>query len=226
VELYLDDELQRQIRFRLYEQPLARHPRRLRKAIRKGSVIYDFGADVGYFTLLASELVGGEGEVHTFEPVLANSEALAHYIKQNTIQNVILNEGVVSIELSTLTIFLPDVAINSGWASIVPSDRRHKELRVPAIALDDYVNRVGVLSPDVIKIDIDGAEPRALAGMGALIRSEGAPDIAVEINSYLLQRSGLDSSAILFPLPRLDTLSTASRRRDCGRTTLIKTGKH
>jgi Methyltransferase FkbM domain len=112
------------------------------------------------------------------------------------------------------------VAINTGWASIVPSDRRHKELRVPAIALDDYVNRVGVRSPDVIKIDIERAEPRALEGMGTLIRSEGAPDIAVEINSYVLQRSGLDSSAILFPLPRPDMLSTASRRRDCGRTIL------
>jgi FkbM family methyltransferase len=80
------------------------------------------------------------------------------------------------------------------------SDRRRKELRVPAIALDDYVSRVGVRSPDVIKIDIEGAEPRALAGMGALIQSEGAPDIAVKINSYLLQRSGLHSDAITIPL--------------------------
>ena len=125
---------------------------------------------------------------------------IARNIEQNTIQNVILNEIAVSSESGTLTLFLPDVAINTGWASIVPSDRRHKELQVPAIALDDYVSRVGVRSPDVIKIDIEGAEPRALAGMGALIRSEGAPDIAVEINSYLLQRSGLDSGAITVPL--------------------------
>ena len=197
VELYLDDELQRQIYFGLYERPLTRH---LRKVLRKGSVFYDIGANVGYFTLLASELVGGEGEVHAFEPVPANSELLARNIEQNTIQNVILNEIAVSSEPGTLTLFLPDVAINTGWASIVPSDRRHQELQVPTIALDDYVSRVGVRSPDVIKIDIEGAEPRALAGMGALIRSEGAPDIAVEINSYLLQRSGLDSGAITVPL--------------------------
>ncbi len=36
--------------------------------------------------------------------------------------------------------------------------------------------------------------------MGALIRSEGAPDIVVEVNSYLLQRSGLDSGAVTVPL--------------------------
>jgi hypothetical protein len=68
------------------------------------------------------------------------------------------------------------------------------------MAIDDYVSRVGVRSPDVITIDIEGAEPRALAGMGALIRSKGAPNIAVKINSYLLQRSGLDSGAITVPL--------------------------
>jgi hypothetical protein len=63
-----------------------------------------------------------------------------------------------------------------------------------------YASRVGVRSPDIVKIDIEGAEPKALAGMGALIRSEGASDIAVEINSYVLQRSGLDSGAITVPL--------------------------
>jgi hypothetical protein len=66
--------------------------------------------------------------------------------------------------------------------------------------LDDYLSRVGVRSPDDIKIDIEGAEPRALAGMGALIRSERASDIVVEVNAYLLQRSGLDSGAITVPL--------------------------
>ena len=197
VELYLDDELQRQIYFGLYERPLTRH---LRKVLRRGSVFYDIGANVGYFSLLASELVGGEGEVHAFEPVPANQELLARSIERNSIQNVIVNRSAVSSESGTLTLFLPDVTINTGWASIVPSDRRHKELQVPAIALDDYVSQIGVRSPDVIKIDIEGAEPRALAGMGALIRSEGAPDIVVEVNSYLLQRSGLDAGAITVPL--------------------------
>jgi FkbM family methyltransferase len=109
VELYLDDELQRQICFELYEQPLARH---LRKVLRKGSVIYDIGANVGFFTLLASELVGGEGEVHAFEPVPADSESLARNIEQDNVQNVILNEIAVSSKLGSLTLFLPDVAIN------------------------------------------------------------------------------------------------------------------
>jgi FkbM family methyltransferase len=196
-EIYRDDEPLCGIYFALYERRLTRH---LRKVHRKGSAIYDIGANVGYFTLLALELVGGAGEPHAFEPVPANSESLARNIKQNTIQNVILNHTSVSSEPGSLTLFLPDVAIITGWASIVPSDRRHKELKVPAIALDDYVSRVGVRSPDVIKIDIEGAEPRALAGMGALIRSEGAPDIVVEVNSYVLQRSGLDSGAIIVPL--------------------------
>jgi FkbM family methyltransferase len=148
----------------LYEQPLARHRR---KVLRKGSVIYDIGANVGFFTLLASELVGGEGEVHAFEPVPANSESLARNIEQDNVQNVILNEIAVSSKLGSLTLFLPDVAINTGWDSIVPSVRRSQEQQVSTIALDDYVSWVGVHSPDVIKIDSEGAEPSALAGMGA-----------------------------------------------------------
>jgi hypothetical protein len=44
MELYLDDELQRQIYFGMYERPLTRH---LRKVLRKGSVSYDIDANVG-----------------------------------------------------------------------------------------------------------------------------------------------------------------------------------
>ena len=102
--------------------------------------------------------------------------SLARNIKQNTIQNVILNKIAVSSEPGSLTLFLPDVAIITGWASIDPSVRRSQELQVSKMAIDDYVSRVGVRSPDVIKIATDGAEPRALAGMGALIRSKGGSE--------------------------------------------------
>jgi hypothetical protein len=58
---------------------------------------------VGYFTLLALELVGGEGEVHAFEPVPTSSELLARNIEQTTIQNIFLNEIAVSSKTGTLT---------------------------------------------------------------------------------------------------------------------------
>jgi FkbM family methyltransferase len=61
------------------------------------------------------ELVGGEGEVHTFEPVPANSELIARNIERNTIQNVILNEMAVPSEPGSLTLCLPDISINTRW---------------------------------------------------------------------------------------------------------------
>src|SRR5581483_1847479 len=65
-------------------------------AIAEGDVVYDVGAHVGYYTLLASKLVGARGHVYAFEPLPANLEFLERHLKLNQITNVTVVPAAVS----------------------------------------------------------------------------------------------------------------------------------
>src|SRR5262245_8579614 len=66
------------------------------KSVSPGDVVFDVGAHVGFYTLLASVLVGKRGRVIAFEPVPANLEYLRHHIRLNRIDNVEIIEAAVS----------------------------------------------------------------------------------------------------------------------------------
>lgn len=63
------------------------------KTIRPGSVVYDVGAHVGFYTLLAATLVGPQGHVVAFEPVPRNIGYLREHLKLNGITNVTVVEA-------------------------------------------------------------------------------------------------------------------------------------
>jgi FkbM family methyltransferase len=197
VEYDLRDEIQRQMYFGIYEQPLVCL---LRQRLQAGGVFYDVGANVGYFTLLASSLVGSGGEVHAFEPVPNNAARIKRNLGRNNIANVFLNELAVAEGSGTLTLYLPGVTFNSGWASLIPSSKSPQQISVPTISLDEYVFDQGHRFPDVVKIDIEGAEPQALAGMRRILARDPSPDLVAEINPYLLNRAGLTAADTLGPL--------------------------
>ena len=197
VEFDLRDELQRQMYFGLFNPQLVRV---LKATLGPRDVFYDVGANVGYFTLIASQLVGMNGQVHAFEPVPANLARIKSNLDRNEITNVSLNLCAVSNAPGELTLYLAKEPSNSGWASVVPSERRPDKLTVETLSLDDYVFGSGRRIPALIKMDIEGAEPMALAGMTRLMAHDHAPNLIVEINPYLLAREGLTAKAITDPL--------------------------
>lgn len=66
------------------------------KTVKKGNVIYDIGANVGFYTLLAAELIGEEGKIFAFEPLPRNIFYLKKHIKINKFNNIVVIEAAVS----------------------------------------------------------------------------------------------------------------------------------
>ena len=66
------------------------------KVVASGSVVFDIGANVGYYTLLAAVLVGPRGKVVAFEPVPDNLRYLKEHLRLNHIANVSVIEDAVS----------------------------------------------------------------------------------------------------------------------------------
>src|SRR5690242_8873726 len=70
--------------------------RLVQKLLRSGDSFFDVGANVGFYSLLASRLVGSAGRVVAFEPLPRNVQALKEHLRINRVRNVTVWEAAVS----------------------------------------------------------------------------------------------------------------------------------
>lgn len=127
------------------------------RTVRENGVVFDVGAHVGFYTLLASVLVGSRGSVFAFEPFPANLLYLKEHLRLNNIDNVTVVEAAVSE--NTGTAFFSE-GPSSSTGHISPNGR----LEVETVAIDELVAKKDLPVPDYIKMDIEGAEASALSG--------------------------------------------------------------
>lgn len=137
--------------------------------VRKGSTAYDVGANHGIHTLLMAKLVGNTGRVYAFEPVPENVCQLRGNIGLNEFTNVDVIEAAVAD--STGTEFFGRGGDHATGHLTGVVDKASADLRVRAVSLDDQVFTQSTRPPDFIKIDVEGAESRVLAGAKRVIET-------------------------------------------------------
>ena len=145
------------------------------KAIPPGGVVYDLGANVGYYTLLSAVLVGPRGRVFAFEPLPRNLEFLRRHLSLNRIDNATVIEAAVADRSGTAR-FEEDASTSKGRIGAQGG------LEVRSIALDELVARERMPRPDLFKIDIEGGEFLALQGARRIL-TESHPVIFLSTHS-------------------------------------------
>lgn len=151
---------------RYYEKGLTHM---LIECLDEGMVFFDIGAHFGYFTLLASNIVGPGGQVHSFEPTKSTFEFLT--LNAAGRSNVTLNNKAVyssTTELSFRNFGIDQCAYNSLFPPRVRTEdsetmKPETEI-VQAITVDEYVESTGIV-PNFVKVDAESAEFQILEGM-------------------------------------------------------------
>lgn len=142
----------------------------LRAAVRPGDTVFDVGANIGFFSTLLSRLVGPDGKVLAFEPEPENLALLRANLAANGCRNVTVEPCAVGAWPGTATFSLDEATgstghlgseATAGEMAVGTGKVRLIETRVETI--DGLADRLGAV-PDVIKMDIEGGEVRALAG--------------------------------------------------------------
>ena len=176
--------------FGLYEKDTARALARL---LKKGSHFADVGANLGYFTLLAARKVGDGGRVDAFEPDPANRARLIDHLQLNALADrVSVHPAAASDAPGTLPLYHPTAgAHNHGESSFFPSQfgpdaPSATATAVPTVRLDAALDRV----PDVVKLDVEGAELAAIRGMAGWLTSPRPPALIVEHNPRSASAAG------------------------------------
>ena len=144
--------------------------------LHPGDSVWDVGAHVGLFTLIASRYTGDTGHVYSFEPFPANVASLRKHIELNRLSNCTVVEAAVCDKVGTLR-FEPTMHNSAGHLSSEGS------IAVRTVALDGYLaSEARPRPPKVIKIDAEGAEMSVLRGAQRII-SEYAPSIFLSLHN-------------------------------------------
>ena len=150
----------------------------MRDVLKKGHVFYDIGANAGYFSLLGATLVGPEGHVYAFEPLPQNGERLKKTMEENQVRNYTLVMQAVNDASGTRALYLGDG--NQRRASLLPWKGEARTF-VDTITLDQFVRDDNW--PNLIKLDVEGAEIQVLQGGRRVLSDERAPIWIIEIHS-------------------------------------------
>ena len=127
----------------------------------------DIGANIGYFSLLASRRVGPRGRVIAFEPMAQNFSLLLRSIQLNGFQNIEPHAIALSNENKIVKMILWERR-NSGSFHLLNDPHWNREIySVQARRLDDLLEGKRA---DLIKIDVEGAEGLVFQGMSDTLR--------------------------------------------------------
>jgi FkbM family methyltransferase len=146
-----------------------------------GDVLLDVGANLGFFSLLGSRLVGSRGHVYALEPVPENALAIRRHAELNHAGNVSVMELAAARCPGTGRLQLVD---DRSWSKLEgygdhPGTERVMEVEL--VSIDQLIEAGTLPAPSLVKIDVEGAELDVLHGMKATLE-RARPAVICEVH--------------------------------------------
>lgn len=168
----------------------------LLRLLAPGDVFVDVGANIGYFSILAADVVGDEGAVFAFEPDPENYRLLAANAALNGVAHRIT---AVAAALSDAAgqgrLFLSED--NLGDHRVYAGDEQRDSLPIALYCGGDFLaGRLQRL--DLLKVDTQGSEYHVIAGLMPLLRDlSPVPRVLFELTPHALREAGASGRALV-----------------------------
>ena len=172
--------------------------RAFRDAVRPGMTALDVGANVGAYALLLGQWVGSTGAVFAFEPAPDAHDGLQRHIHLNALDAIVTPiRAAVGAAPTTGATGRFVVGTTAGESRLATAgDHDAATIDVPVTTIDEFCARER-LTPDFIKLDVEGAELDVLRGARETIRrTRGRLALFVEMHPSLWRRSGLTAADV------------------------------
>ena len=203
----------------------------VRSILRSGMSFVDVGANWGYFTLLAAGLVSPQGRVLSIEPDPRLFSILKDNINRNHLNHITSLQVAAASEPGTLVLAGYDQdGENFGVSRIVANnDEVRHSFQVDADSLDRILEQQKLKSPDLMKMDIEGAEVFALPGLEKSLGERRVKRLLLELHPPLIAEHGGTAVHIIENLQKIgykgwaiDHSAAATRQTAYKRTVNVK----
>ncbi|MDQ6666522.1 MAG: FkbM family methyltransferase [Acidobacteriota bacterium] len=192
MDLDLADSIQRHIYFGAYEPT---ETAMVRGWLRPGMTFVDVGANVGYFTALAASCVGSAGRVFAIEPQPYAYDRLAKFVARNSLGQARTLQAGLSSASGELPLFLPSEPAPEHNATMVTLGEG-AQISVPVKTLDDCMAEWGIDRIDLLKIDVEGHEPKVFEGATKALAAGRIQAVMCEFNEFWLHHAGTSSAGL------------------------------
>lgn len=173
----------------------------LQKLLEPGMVFVDVGANWGYFTLAAAHLVGRTGRVISVEADPRACRTLRGNVARNSLDFVRVFEMAASDGAGVVRMQEYDSAAddsgNFGLARTTTTVENGQRFDVTCHPLDDVLDEAQVKHVDLLKMDIEGAEGRALEGLSRSLAARRIARILLEVHPRHLLDQGTSAARVI-----------------------------
>jgi len=163
---------------------------------KKGDVILDVGANIGYLSLVFAHSTGSGGKVYSFEPEQNNYNKLLKNISLNSYNNIESHKIAFSNKETKIKLFKSKDNNLGSHSLIYNPDVLDEEFEfVDTITCDKFITDNNIMQVDIIKIDVEGAEYEVLQGMTNTLELF-RPLIIMEINNPIQEKRNIPSEKL------------------------------
>ena len=167
--------------------------------VRPGDVLYDVGANIGlYACLLAKKRQ--TGQVIAFEPHPQTAKRLEENLSLNHLQSRVFRYAL-SDSIGEMKLLIND-DVPGAQGTLGKSDEMKDFITVSVTTADSLIEQGVIPAPDVIKIDVEGAEINVLRGMQQALDSDNCRLIYCEVHTGKLPQFGRTSAELSVLLKR------------------------
>ena len=157
---------------------------------RKKKIVFDVGAHIGLCSLPISRVLAENGSCFAFEPAEVNLKYLSSHLKMNNIENVkVIPHLLGEKPLEKVNFFIHKES--SGMSSVCRSKKKldlFKEVQKKQVTIDDFVQEHNCI-PELLKIDVEGAEMSVLLG-GEKVLKKYHPQIILSVHPKQIEMMG------------------------------------
>jgi FkbM family methyltransferase len=146
----------------------------LAERLHAGDVLYDLGANIGFYSTIAARLVGAEGRVYAFEPHPDSAATARRNASLNGFGNIEIVQAAVSARRGRRSLQLADSSASHRLGDGPGID-------VDVLDVDGWAAEHNARPPTVVMIDVEGEELNALAGMHRTLTAH-RPIVCVEVH--------------------------------------------
>jgi len=168
---------------------------RLISFIDKNDIIFDIGANIGWYSMLFSKKATS-GEIHAFEPTPKTLKRLQSNCKLNNTKNIIINNLAISNKIGKIKLYscITNTHGNSIKLQENIKNTKYEEYLIDSITIDSYISKNKIKKLDLIKCDIEGAELLMLKGAKECLK-KFKPILQLEVSDNLTKIYGYSSKS-------------------------------